>query len=258
VIKKIYYARYFWLYLAKSDIRFKYRRSKLGSIWAMIQPLGITLIMATVFSIAFDQPLGDYAVYILSGLIGWNLLNASIISGGQCLISASQYIRQFNHPKIIYALKSSLVFIFNFFMEFLGFFIWILITKPANLLYGLISFPLTLLLLFAIAWEIIIIVSYINAKYYDYPQLMALIMQAIYYISPVFFKEELFRSNEIMYMVYRYNPITHMLNLVREPFLYGKFPEGFTYLYLLIWILVLGVFAYCSYKKNEKTIIFYL
>lgn len=78
-IEKIYKTRYFWFYLAKSDIRFKYRRSKLGYLWAVIQPLGITVIMAVVFSIAFKQPLGDYAVYILSGLIGWNLLMASVV-----------------------------------------------------------------------------------------------------------------------------------------------------------------------------------
>lgn len=257
-IKKLYKARYFWLYLAKSDIRFKYRRSKLGYLWAMVQPLGITLIMAIVFSTAFHQPLGDYALYILSGLVGWNLLNAGIISGGQSLISATQYIRQYNHPKIIYALKSSVVFIYNFFMELLGLIVWILFTRPSNLVIGALTLPITLALLFIVTWEIVVIVSYINAKYYDYPQLMMLIMQAIYYISPVFFKEELFRSNDFMYIVYQYNPVTHILNLIREPFLNGRLPSGFTYCYILVMIVILFGLAYMTNKKNEKKIIFYL
>lgn len=257
-IEKIYKTRYFWFYLAKSDIRFKYRRSKLGYLWAVIQPLGITVIMAIVFSIAFKQPLGDYAVYILSGLIGWNLLMASVVSGGQSLISAAQYIRQYNHPKIIYSLKTAIVYLYNFLMELIGLVIWIALTDAKNLVISALTFPVTIILLFAVVWELVTIVSYINAKYYDYPQLMTLVMQAVYYVSPVFFKEELFEANNLIYMIYQYNPVTQILNLIREPFLYGRIPDVFTYAYVIVMIIVLFGIAYFVNKKNSGTIIFYL
>lgn len=200
--RNIYKSRYFWFYLAQSDVRFKYRRSKLGGLWAIIQPLGLTIIMAVVFSAVFKEPLGNYAVYILSGLIGWNLLNGAMISGGQCFIGTTQYIRQYNHPKVIYSLKSALVFSYTFLMELIGLALWMLFLEPTNILVGILSLPITLLVLFLITWELTTIAAYVNAKFYDYPQMVGLIMQAVYYISPVFFKEEMFRSSKILEYVY--------------------------------------------------------
>ena len=257
-LKDIYKSRYFWFYLAKSDIRFKYRRSKLGGLWAIVQPLGLTIILAVVFSTVFKEPLGNYAVYILSGLIGWNLLNSSIINGGQCFISATQYIRQYNHPKIIYSLKSSFVYIYTFLMELIGLGIWCLFLEPYNILIGLLTLPLTLLLLFLINWALTTIAAYINAQYYDYPQMVGLIMQAVYYVSPVFLKEEIFMSNEALKYVYIYNPITHILNLIRKPFIKGEFPDLMDYGYVLIVIVFLFIITYYINKKYEKKIIFYL
>lgn len=257
-IKRIYKSRYFWFYLAKSDIRFKYRRSKLGGVWAIIQPLGLTIIMAVVFSTVFKEPLGDYAVYILSGLIGWNLINAAIISGGQCFIGTTQYIRQYNHPKIIYSLKSSLVFMYTFLMELIGLGLWVLLFKPYNILIGIISLPITLLLLFLIVWEVTTIAAYINSQYYDYPQMVGLILQALYYISPVFFKEDMFMANKVLSYIYIYNPVTHILNLIRKPFLEGKMPSLFDYEYVLIMIILLFFCTKIINKKYEKKIIFYL
>lgn len=256
--KKIYKTRYFWSHLARCELKARFRRSKLGLLWTVLQPLFLTMIMALVFSTIFKQPLGEYAVYILSGIVVWNLISASIVTGGNSILSAEQYIRQFNHPVTIYCLRSAVLNIITFLIEMIALSIWVMCTKPSNLLIGIATLPLTLILYFVLSWTCSTIAGFYNCKYRDYPQVMALCMQALWYMSPVMFQKHVFESNSKLYILYELNPVTHVLNLVRNPMLYGKIPSAIDYGYVLILIMLFGLWAYYANKKNEKKIIFYL
>jgi lipopolysaccharide transport system permease protein len=54
-----------------------------------------------------------------------------------------------------------------------------------------------------------------------------------------------------------YNPITHTLNLVRAPMLYGQFPtlSDFGFVYGLAAILY--ALAYLRIRSAEETLVFY-
>lgn len=255
--KKVYKTRYFWSHLAKNDLNARFRRSKLGILWLVLQPFILTIIMAIVFSTIFKQELGEYALYILSGIVVWDLLSNSVIGGGSSILGSEQYIRQFNHPVTIYTLKYSVLNAVTFAIELVALILWVIIMKPVNLILAIWTVPLTVVIYFVLAWELTTIAGYSNAKYRDYPQIMALVMQAIWYVSPVFFKPELFMSSPSMTMLFQLNPITHILNLVREPFVNGNMPSGIDYLFVIATIVVLAGWAYWVNKRNEKRIIFY-
>ena len=255
---KIYKTRYFWSHLAKCELKARFRRSKLGLLWTVLQPLFLTMIMAFVFSTIFRQPLGEYAVYILSGMVVWNLINAGIIAGGSSILSAEQYIRQFNHPITIYSLRSAVLNIVTFLIEFIALVIWIAISNPTNLLWGILTLPLNIILFFALSWSLTTIAGFTNCKYRDYPQVMGLIMQTLWYMSPVMFQQSVFNSNKYLQLLYEFNPITHILNLIRKPMLYGQLPDGYDYLYVILSVICFAAFAYYIHNKNEKKIIFYL
>lgn len=257
-IQAVYNSRYFWFYLAIKDIKFKYRRSKLGGLWMMVQPMAMTIIIAFVFSTIFNQPMGDYALYVLSGMVVWNLITSSFSAGGQSFISGEAYIKQFNHPKTIYSLKSAIVFIYTFLIELIGLVIWLLFVSPRNILLGAITLPVNVFLLFCLSWSVTTIAAYTNVKFYDYPQLITLILQAVYFVSPIFLRTDSFINSAGLYYVYYLNPITHVLNLIRDPFLYNRIPDFFDYVYVIFTIAVVGSIAYYLNRKNEKTIIYYL
>ena len=255
---KIYKTRYFWSHLARCELKSRFRRSKLGLLWTVLQPLFLTMIMAFVFSTIFRQPLGEYAVYILSGMVVWNMINAGIIAGGSSILSAEQYIRQFNHPITIYSLRSAVLNIVTFLIEFIALVIWIAISNPTNLLWGILTLPLNIILFFALSWSLTTIAGFTNCKYRDYPQVMGLIMQTLWYMSPVMFQQSVFNSNKYLQLLYEFNPITHILNLIRKPMLYGQLPDGYDYLYVILSVICFAAFAYYIHNKNEKKIIFYL
>lgn len=257
-LHKVYEARYFWIHLARIELKNKFRRSKLGILWTFISPLCLTGIMSVVFGVAFKSDIASLAPYILSGILFWDLLNASFLSGGSVIIANDAYIRQFNHPITIYTLKSALVYTISFLIALLSLVIWVLCIRPVHVLIGLLSLPLTTILFFFFSWAATTIGAYTNTKYRDYPQMVPLILQTIWYISPVFLQESLFQSNPILAKWFTINPITHVLNLLRKPFLYGRFPDPLDYLYMVGVVVVVGFFALRINRKNEKNIIFYI
>jgi len=78
----------------------------------MIQPLGLTVILAIVFSKMFHTDITSYAPYIFSGVIFWEFVVSTLTSGSLSFVQAEPYIKQCRNPLAIYPLRiilSSLV-----------------------------------------------------------------------------------------------------------------------------------------------------
>lgn len=256
--KRIYDSRYFWLHLALMDLRNKFRRSKLGILWVCVSPLGLMGIMTVVFGTVFHEEISSYAPYVLSGLLFWTIVTDSLIAGWSSISGNEPYIRQFNHPVIIYPLEKAIASIISFAISMLSLVAIVLFTNPYNVVIGILTMPITIIIYFTLGWCGTIISAFIGTKYRDYPQLITLLLQAVWYISPVFLQESVFQSNPVLYRVYIYNPITHLLKLIRTPFLDGKVPSVENYAVSLGLMVIFAAIAILSDKKNEKNIIFYV
>ncbi len=256
-LKNIWVARYFWLHLAFADIRTKYRRSLLGLAWAFIQPLALTLLLAFVMGRFFHSPIKDYAPFIFSGLILWEFIVSSTVNGCSSFINAEGYIKQFNHPLIIYSLRSVIPCMINLLCAFMGLVIWTLCWKPENIGHAwfglLISFPM----LFLFAWPLCTITAFIGVRFRDFSQLIVILLQALYFVSPIFFLPAMFANANMGFLI-EYNPISHLLNLFRNPVLEGSWPNLISYLYVLATAALLWLCVWRLVNRNEDKIIFYL
>ena len=256
-LKNVWAIRYFWMHLALADISIKYRRSTLGLAWALIQPLSLTLLFTFVMGSFFKIPMKNYAPFIFSGMILWEFLVSSAMSGCTAFVNAEGYIKQFSHPLLIYTLRCVIPCMVNLLCAFLGLVIWILFWKPANFgtseLVLLIAFPL----LFLFTWPITTIFAFIAVKFRDFSQLVTISLQAIYYVSPIMFLPQMFYSAHMGYLI-DYNPLYHLFNLFRMPLLEGVLPSLNDIGTVFLSILVLWASAGLLIKRNEKKIIFYL
>lgn len=257
-IEQLYESRYFWTHLARIELKNKFRRSKLGILWTFLNPLCLTLIMSVVFATAFKTDIATYAPYILSGILCWELISSSFVAGSYSIISNDAYIRQFNHPITIYTLKSAIVYTISFVIALIALAIWMLFVHPMNLLIALFSLPLTIVIFFCFAWAGTTISAFLGTKYRDYPQLSPLVLQTLWYISPVFFQREMFETVPVLEKWFQLNPITHILQLIRAPFLEGSLPTVQNYLFSIGLTVALSLIAYYKNKKESRDIIFYI
>lgn len=255
--QRVWAARYFFTHLALSDLRSKWRRSFFGILWSIIQPLGMTALISIVFSKMFHTEIREYAPYILSGIVIWDFVMATAIGGSLAFVQADAYIKQYRHPLVIYTLRTTLTNLMVLLLASISLVVWVLIVMPQNFgwtwLAVLSIYPIVGLML----WPLSTILAYIAVRFRDLPHALGLIFQAMWFVSPIYFEDKIFRNGELNALV-DYNPIYHLLQLIRAPLLHGKWPTLENYVYCLGTILVFSFLAWIVGRRSEERVIFYL
>lgn len=253
----VWAARFFWFHLSLSDLRSRWRRSFFGLSWTIIQPLGLTLLVSVVFGNLFHADMTKYAPYILSGVIVWEFVTACAIGGSETFVQAGAYIKQCRHPLAIYSLRTAMTNLMVFALASLGLLIWVLIEMPHNFgwtwLAALTIFPILAL----IGWALATSLGYIGVRFRDLPHALGLGFQALWFISPIYLEPKVFREGGLDRLV-DYNPIYHLLEIVRAPLLHGNWPTIENYQYCLGLLAVLSLLAILTGHSLEKRVIFYL
>jgi len=256
-LKNIWRARHFWIHLVRSDLRSKWRRSFFGVLWSVLQPLGLTILISFVFGKVFGSPIHEYAPYVLSGIIVWDFFTLSINGGALAFVQADLYIKQCKHPLAIYSLRTVLLNLAVMVIASISLFFWVIFFLPGTFNVTWLSLFYVAPVFLLIAWPAATLIAYLGAKYRDIPHMLGLFLQSLWFMSPVYFEIGMFRTAGLDLLV-DYNPIYHMLELVRAPLLRGDWPTidnyvfcGATSLVLILLVLLVGL-------RNEKKIIFYL
>ncbi|WP_420473098.1 ABC transporter permease [Noviherbaspirillum sp. ST9] len=256
-ISGIWNARYFWVHLSLSDLRSRWRRSFFGALWSIMQPLGMTVLVSLVFSRLFNTELKEYAPYILSGIVIWEFITTTVIGGSLAFVQADAYIKQCQHPLAIYTARTTLANAVVLIMASTSLYAWVLAVMPHTFgwhwLAALLIYPIVVL----VAWPLATLLAYLAARFRDIPHALGLVFQGLWFISPVYFEAKLFRSGNLGALV-DYNPVYHLLQIVRAPLLEGKWPTAANFGFCGATIVILFLLAWLVGRKAEKKVIFYL
>lgn len=253
----IWRVRHFWWHLSQSDLRARFRRSFFGIFWAIIQPFGLMVLISLVFSRMFNQSIYDYAPYILSGIIIWECITSVVIGGSLAFVQADAYIKQTKHPLAIYTLRNSVTSLAILMIASVTLFGWVIIALPQNIGICWLAVLTIIPILLLITWPLATLMAYIGVRFRDLPNALALILQAAWFVSPIYFRDSLFREGGLQGLV-DYNPIYHILQIVRAPMLYGEWPTFDNYAWCLLTALVLFTVAAVMGRRMEPKVIFYL
>lgn len=256
-VAEIISCRHFWVHLARAEVRARFRRSRLGIVWALLQPLLLTLLLAVVFGGIFRLPVRDFALFVFSGLVVWDFVSLSIVNGCGSLLSAEPYIKLRRLPAAIYPLRVVLGIATVSLVAFGGLVLWVLVDRSGVLGLPLASLLVSFPLIFLIGWGLAIHSAFINAKFRDFQQLVGVFLQAVWYVSPVFIEPKLFAAAGLSALL-DYNPVTHVLNLIREPLLWGRFPSGIDWAFSSGLAVAVWLLAVARLRHSERDIVFYL
>lgn len=253
----VWSARYFWTHLALSDIRSRWRRSYLGALWTIVQPVGLTLLLSLVLSRLFGSDITRLSVHVLSGVIAWEFIGACCVGGTLSFVQADAYIKQFRRPLAIYTLRTVLTATLVLIMASTALIGWALVVMPENLNWSWLAlltiYPVGLM----IGWPLATLLAYHGSRLRDLSHAMGLMLQACWFISPVYFEVEMFRQGGLDFLV-DFNPVYHFLQIARAPVMDGMWPTMTNYLFCLATAAIFSVLAVLVGRKWESRVIFYL
>ncbi len=256
-VGELWRLRHFWMALVRNDLRSRYRRSVLGLGWSLLQPIAMTIVLCTVFAGVFGMALREYAPFLLSGLTFWNFISATAISGCQSFFQGESYIRQHRTPLAMYPLRTTLGAGYHFLVG-MG-----VVLVAAGIFAGfdnplvLLSLAPSLVLLFVFAWSLAVCTATLNVLFHDTQHLLEIILQILFYITPIIYKPEILITRHLGWAV-QLNPFAVLLGLIRQPLLDGSLPSMATIQASLLIVTGTVAVAGLLLRWCERRLIFFM
>jgi lipopolysaccharide transport system permease protein len=256
--RRIWNLRHFWLSLVRNDIYTRYRGSTLGIGWSLARPVGMTIVFCVIFGNLFGVPVAEYAPFVLIGLTSWQFFTESILAGCQTFHTGAAYIRQQRIPLAIFPLRTVMGTAFHTSVALvMGLSVTWYFKGFGNLpvLWTLIP---SLMLLFILGWCMAIVAGLANTHFPDTRHILELSLQFLFYLTPIIYRpNNLLRSSNFAWVV-DCNPLWSVLELVRQPVLYGQYPPAFNIAVALTMVTGMALLAYVCLRKLERTLVFWL
>lgn len=241
--------------LISTNLRARYRRSTIGFLWTLINPLFTMTILAVVFSTIYKLPFADFGVYIFSGLLPWNLILNSILNGSMSLIAAEGYLKKVYVPKIIFPIATVGVEAANFLFSLVSLFL-LAVFLGARASWGLLFLPLALMLTLLFILGIILVVTIITVYFRDLFHILQIVFVGLFYLVPIVYKKEFFGSN--LLIVLQLNPFFYFIQLFQQSIYEAKIPDASLWLTCSILMIVSLTVGLLVFKLKEKDVIYRL
>lgn len=180
-----------WWFTATARTLERFARTTLGSFWLGISNLLSISVLAAVYGTVFKvQNFGEYVVYLGLGLVVWNTLASAIQSAPTLFKINATNIKNTATNPIFYTLEEWSFQVQTFLQSFVLVFLILTLLKPILLLHLLQAGFLPLLNLLLLLYWLPLIVCLLGARYDDFFQLIPILLQLTFLLSPILYKKE--------------------------------------------------------------------
>ena len=251
----------FWRYrdllkhLVMKDIKLKYRRSVLGYLWSVLNPLLIMIVMSVVFSTMFDRNITNYPLYLFTGQLLYNYMNQSTHTALGAINSNAALIKKAYVPKYIFVF-SKITSGFVDLVFSLGALLIVMIFTGAGVSFTNLLFPVVLLQLYVFCLGLGLLLAQANVFFRDITYIYNAVTTAWMYLTPIFYPAEAL-PDRVEWIVTHLNPLYFYVAQFRDIIYYQQLP-GLKMLLAgcaaSVLMLLIGIRAFV--KKQDQFILY--
>ena len=198
-----------------SDIRIKYKNSALGIFWSMLAPALTLGIYDLVFSVITKNGYPDFALYLFSGLVVWNMFQNAVNMATGVIVDRAGLVKKVSFPREILALANvgAAVVYFAIQLAVLALFMLALGRSPAWCLLWIL--PISFVTLYLLTASVSIVMSAITVYLRDMKHLMEVLLQLWFWLSPVVYSYQHTIAQRLhdhgLTWMYFLNPVTPII-----------------------------------------------
>ena len=263
--------------LTKREISAQYKRTALGRIWSLINPLAQIAVYSIVFGLLIQIPVAPgsnsglelFPIWIGVGVIAWGAISNSISAGMGSMLGNAGLLTKVYFPRSVLPISAVLSSIFTFATELLVLLTimvavgWWFVGGPMVLLYAPLLIPL-LLLTMAFVLGIAMLLSVASIYFRDIVHLWSIVSQVWMYASSVMFSVQLVRDAQQriaedyglelpLVTLFQLNPAERFLTAYRNILYDFAVPSWDVWVALVLWSvgsLVVGKLVFDRLARN--------
>lgn len=241
--------------LVSRDFKLKYRRSALGVLWSVLNPLLMMIVLSVVFSTFFKFSIENYPLYVILGNVMFALMADSTSGAMNSIIESSSLIKKIRIEKLIFPLEKVLFQLVNFCIS--------LIAVAAVMIFfqvmphvSLLALPLLLLYVVLFSAGVGMALSALSVFFRDVCHLWGVVITAWTYATPLFYPVGLLP--DWMQAAEAFNPMYHYVCYFRDIAMYNTVPGLTENLICLGMAAITFAIGFAVFKATEKKFILYV
>ena len=256
--------------LTQREVRGKYKRTALGQLWSLANPIAAIIVYTFIFSVVFQVPaqvgensgLNNYALWLGCGLLPWLFFQSTVTQGVRSIVDNASLVQKVYFPRLVLPLSLTGAGLVNWTFE-------MTVLVIALALFGAFVFPwLPLVLLFMLvlgvfAAGLAMILSIANVFFRDLAYLLTVILQFWFYLTPILYPISLVDNQSAEWGgllgtpitladIYRVNPMEPYVAIFRDLLYHNTFPEASSVIAAVSWAVVTFALGLWYFTKTEK------
>lgn len=249
-LSELYGSRNVLSQLIAQQLILRYRRTALGYLWTLVNPLLMMSVMALVFSALFKADLKTFTIFLFAGMIPWTFFSSVVTQSGMSFINNEGLIKKIYLPKAIFPLSISFALLIDSVLSFLALFA-IILGLGGSLSWSLLFLPAAFTLLFFFALGVGLIMSVATVFFRDLQYVITIAIQGLFFLTPILYKPDAL-AGKVGWLI-GLNPVTPFIELFRAPLTQATLPSTGTILQaaaIACFAMLIGLFVFLRQEKN--------
>lgn len=248
--------------LVSKDFKIKYRRSVLGIVWSVLNPLLMMIVMAIVFSTMFavarTGSIPNYPLYLILGIVTFQFMSESTSGALSSIVGASSLLKKVRIHRWVFPVQKILFGLVNLGFSLIAValvMLWFQIIPTWHVIW----LPVCLLLLALFNVGIGLALAAGDVFFRDIQHLWGVFITAWTYATPLFWSIDMIQDmSPALQIVMKANPMYSFVMFMRDIFLYQQNPSSAVVAACTAWSVVALIFGLFTFKLTEHKFILYI
>jgi ABC-type polysaccharide/polyol phosphate export permease len=265
--------------LTRREIKGKYKRTAMGQLWSLANPVASMLIYTAVFAliIRVQVPPGDpsglnmFALWLMCGLLPWTFFMAVVNGGMSSLVANENLIKKVYFPRVTLVVSTTVAALFQWSIEMavlalalvvVGLVVGAAVGLGLIALVPLVVGMMLLMALFATGAAMLFAIA--NVYFRDTQHFTSIIFQAWFYLTPILYPvtllEQMLESElgdrmettgALVLEIYQLNPIARFAEVFRDLMYNWTLPDPQAVLICVAWTVLALVVGSRVFERHQ-------
>ncbi len=242
--------------LVSKDFKLKYRRSMLGILWSVLNPLLMMIVLSAVFSMFLKwDNIEHFPLYLILGTVLFSLMQNSTTAAMWSILEAAPLIKKVRVEKMIFPIEKAAFELVNFAISLVAVvavMAFFQVMPTLNLLF----LPLLLFYVVLFSAGLGLLLSSLAVFFRDVCHLWGVVITAWTYGTPIFYPVTLL--DPMMQEIMQFNPMYHYVTYFRDIAMWNINPGIKENLVCFAMAAITFLVGYLVFRKTESKFILYV
>lgn len=255
LITEIYRNRELIWALAIKELHVRYKRSALGFLWALLNPLLMMIILTMVFSTLMRVAIHDYPIFLISTLLPWTFFSQSLSYSVESIVTNGDLLKKVYVAKSVFPIAAVVSNVINFLFSIVPLVLLLIVFRfPFHWTWLYLLVPFLSLLLFTLGCSFFFAMA--NVFFRDMAHILQVILSAWFYFCPIIYSLDFVPAR--YRFLFRLNPLVYPLNGFRLAIYYGLLPSLQSAILSLAGGIAILLVGYSLFRRYQDTLVFYV